>query len=754
MKLTTVSLCALGGIFPLFLLPALPGEWLVSILFVLACLLGLLRWKVAQYAGLLLLFFLWGVMAAKQSLWAGNTLPAATQETIVELTATDSMMTHAGLITHLNGHRLFPAVGIVLYNQYLPIAPCAGQRWAMTLKVRAMHGELNDGGFDSQRYALAQHQPLTGRFLQAKIVDSKCSWRARYLASLTDSLENYPWQQVILGLGMGERLLVPQEVKAIMRDTGTAHLMAISGLHIAFAALLAAALIRGVQFLLPISAIRWQHPVIGGLICAAFYAWLTGLQPPALRTVVALLVWGALKLCGRQWSGWSVWCCCLAAILVVDPVAVISQSLWLSAFAVAALLFWYQWFPCPAWPTSRAGRLLVELAHLQLGITLLLMPLQIALFHGISLTSFAANLFAVPLVTFVSVPLILAGMVVHLTGPLLLEGGLWYLADRSLAALFWALNHLPAGWINIDARWQWLVFVPWLMLPGWRFIAWRVFPGLCLATLALLSWPFWSPVRTDAWQVHMLDVGQGLAIVIARNGKALLYDTGLAWPGGDSAQQIIIPWLRWHHLQPEGIILSHEHLDHRGGLHSLQTTWPALWVRSPLGWQGHLPCYRGETWQWQGLRFSVHWPLKGDPTQGNNHSCVVKIDDGTHSILLTGDIESPAELKMLSHYWQHLSATAIQVPHHGSSTSSSLALLQRVSGNVALVSASRYNAWRLPSWKVKQRYLQQGYRWCDTPHQGQISLDFSTQGWQAISLREQILPRWYHQWFGVSDDNG
>lgn len=91
---------------------------------------------------------------------------------------------------------------------------------------------------------------------------------------------------------MGERLLVPQEVKAIMRDTGTAHLMAISGLHIAFAALLAAALIRGVQFLLPISAIRWQHPVIGGLICAAFYAWLTGLQPPALRTVVALLVWG------------------------------------------------------------------------------------------------------------------------------------------------------------------------------------------------------------------------------------------------------------------------------------------------------------------------------------------------------------------------------------------------------------------------------------------------------------------------------
>lgn len=109
---------------------------------------------------------------------------------------------------------------------------------------------------------------------------------------------------------------------------------------------------------------------------------------------------------------------------------------------------------------------------------------------------------------------------------------------------------------------------------------------------------------------------------------------------------------------------------------------------------------------------------------------------------------------MLSHYWQHLSATIIQVPHHGSNTSSSLALIQRVNGEMALASASRYNAWRLPSWKVRQRYQQQGYQWRDTPHQGQISLDFSAQGWRISSLREQILPRWYHQWFGVSGDNG
>ncbi|CBG87760.1 ComEC family protein [Citrobacter rodentium] len=754
MKLTTVSLCALGGIFPLILLPELPGSFVIVSLFALACLLSLFPHQRIQLAGLIVLFFLWGVMAAKQSLWAGNTLTAKMQDAIVEITSTDNMTTHVGRITHLQGQRLIPAVGVMLYDQYLPAAPCAGQRWAMRLKVRAVHGQLNEGRFDRQRYALAQHQPLSGRFLQASLIDRECSLRARYLASLRLTLADYPWQQVILGLGMGERLSVAKEVKAIMRDTGTAHLMAISGLHIAFTALLAAALLRGAQFLLPVSRIRWQHPLISGLLCATFYAWLTGLQPPALRTIIALAVWGALKLSGRQWSGWSVWCCCLAAIVIVDPVAILSQSLWLSAFAVAALLFWYQWFPCPGWPLPRAGRLLLQLIHLQLGITLLLLPLQIALFHGVSLTSFMANLFAVPLVTFVSVPLILAGMVAHITGPLVVESGLWFLADRSLAILFWGLEGLPHGWINVDVRWQWLTIAPWLLLIGWRFSAWRTAPGLCLALLVLLSWPLWRPQRSDAWQVHMLDVGQGLAMVIARNGKALLYDTGPAWPEGDSAQQTIIPWLRWHDLQPEGIILSHEHLDHRGGLRSLQSTWPTLWVRSPLGWRNHLPCQRGETWQWQGLRFSAHWPLKDDRRQGNNRSCVVKIDDGQHSILLTGDIESPAEQKMLSYYWRHLPATVIQVPHHGSNTSSSLALIQRVNGELALASASRYNAWRLPSWKVRQRYRRQGYQWRDTPHQGQITLDFSAQGWRVISLREQILPRWYHQWFGVPDDNG
>ena len=171
----------------------------------------------------------------------------------------------------------------------------------------------------------------------------------------------------------------------------------------------------------------------------------------------------------------------------------------------------------------------------------------------VSLTSMAANLLAVPLVTLLAVPLILTAMLVHLSGPEIVESLLWLAADRVLAVLFWGLRRLPDGWLTLDARWLWISILPWLLVMGWRFQSWRHSPALCLSVLFLLTRPFSRQPPADEWRVTMLDVGQGLAMVIERHGKALLYDTGPAWPQGDSGQQVIIPWLRWHHLQLQGL---------------------------------------------------------------------------------------------------------------------------------------------------------------------------------------------------------
>ncbi|SSW84926.1 metallo-beta-lactamase superfamily hydrolase [Klebsiella pneumoniae] len=715
MGISALSICAILAIIPLLWLPELPSPYAVWVM--VAGGLALAAWQNSRlkYAGMTLLLCAWGILAAQESVWPMQHLTTGAVQAEVELTATDGATQHQGSILSVNGKRWWASTGVTLYGNYLPQNACAGQRWTMTLRLRPAHGELNDGGYDAQRSAFARHQTLSGRFTRAEIVDGRCSLRAQYLMSLQNRLSAYRWGAVILGLGMGERLEVPREIKDLMRETGTLHLMAISGLHIALAASLVWLLARGFQFLLPSHRVHWQMPLLAGLFFAAFYAWLTGLQPPALRTIIALAVLALLRITGRQWSPWQVWSCCIAAILINDPLAVLSQSLALSAFAVAALIFWFQWLPLPDWNWTRRMRPLLNLIYLQVGMLLLLMPLQVLIFHGFSFSSVVANLFAVPLVTFVSVPLILLGMLLHL---------------------------LP------------LALLPWLSIIAWRFRAWKTVPAVCLAGSVLLTFPLWRAEKSESWTLHMLDVGQGLAMVIERQGKAILFDTGLAWPGGDSAQRLIIPWLRWHHLRPEGVILSHEHLDHAGGLASLQKAWPDIWVRSPLRRTGHRPCFRGQKWEWQGLTFTVHWPPENYPAQGNNHSCVVKVDDGEQSVLLTGDIEVQAEQAMLSHYWRHLRATLIQVPHHGSNTSSSLPLVQRVEGQIALDSAARYNAWHFPSAKVVRRYRKEGYIWHDTPHSGQISVTFSQHHWQIRRLREQTLPRWYHQWFGAPVDNG
>ena len=754
MGIPAISLCAILAIMPLLWLPVLPERHTVWVMIAGGIALAAQRHNVLKYMGIMVLFCVWGLLAAQESVWPMQHLTTGAVQAEIEITATDGATMHQGNILRVDGQRWWASTGVTLYGNYLPQKVCAGQRWAMSLRLRPVHGELNDGGYDPQRSAFARHQTLSGRFTQAKIVDENCSLRAQYLMSLQHRLSAFHWGAVMLGLGMGERLEVPREIKDLMRDTGTLHLMAISGLHIALAASIVWLLARGLQFLMPGHWIHWQIPLLAGLFFAAFYAWLTGLQPPALRTVIALAVLAALRIGARQWSPWQVWCCCIAAILISDPLAVLSQSLALSAFAVAALIFWFQWLPLPRGHRVRWLQPLLNLLYLQTGMLLLLMPLQVLIFHGFSLSSLVANLFAVPLVTFVCVPLILSGMLLHLLPLTALESALWFAADKSLGGLFWMLMRLPDGWQNVDERWQYLTLLPWLAIIGWRFHAWKSVPAVCLAGSVLLAFPHWRTVRSEGWTLHMLDVGQGLAMVIERHGKALLYDTGLAWPGGDSARQLIIPWLRWHHLQPEGVILSHEHLDHAGGLATLQKTWPTLWIRSPLGRAEHRPCFRGQRWMWEGLTFTVHWPPAGYSERGNNRSCVVKIDDGEQSALLTGDIEAQAEQTMLSHYWRHLTSTVIQVPHHGSNTSSSLPLVQRVEGRIALDSAARYNAWHFPSAKVIRRYRKEGYIWHDTPHSGQISVTFSQHRWQIQRVRDEYLPRWYHQWFGAPGDNG
>ncbi|HEY3588986.1 MAG TPA: ComEC family protein [Buttiauxella sp.] len=753
--LIRLCFCVIIGIVPLIWLPAIPKMPVIAALFIAALCIAAIPCRWMRYVAFSLLCFGWALFSARESLtpFEAWTSKPVSIEAVVD--RSDGRQKHELQIVSVEGKTIFPPVGIRVQGSYLSESVCAGQRWRMKVYLRPVHGQLNEGGFDSQRYALAQHQPLSARIIESHRMTDRCSLRAQWLSAVANATQSLPYQGVILALAFGERGGVSDEQKDLLRQSGTAHLMAISGMHISLAAMSGWLIARLLQLSFPAHRIHFRMPLLVSVIAAGIYTWLAGGNPPAMRALIGVVIWLLLRLQGRNWSGWEVWLCCIAGIVIYDPLTVLSDSFWLSALAVAALIFWYQWMPFSGRVASAKWfyRYPLALLHLQIGIMLLLMPLQIYIFHGISLSALLANLVAVPLISFAVVPMLLAGLV--LTHVPWLGECLWWLVDQLLALLFTVLSLLPDGWLDVDKRFQILSLGGWLVVIIHRLVLWRSsFLSIMVLMLSGVASEMCVEKKDNSWQIAMLDVGHGLAIAIIRQGKVFLYDTGNAWPGGDAAQQVIIPWLRWHHFSLEQVIISHEHLDHRGGLLSLQREWPNLFIRSPLRWAGHSPCFQGEQWQWQGLQFQVLWPPAQPIMKGNNGSCVVMVSDGRFRILLTGDVEAEAELAMLKRRWGILHADIIQVPHHGSRTSSGPPLLRAVSGSAALASASRYNAWHLPSGKIVQRYKSLGYRWYDTAQSGQLTIDINSDKWQINSFRAQISPRWYHQWFGVSQDNG
>lgn len=741
------------GLLPLHFMPVLIPPRIAICLVSLSLFLCFLPWSLARRLALWLLVVTWSMMEAWHLQSQINTFSQQRVTVVVRVIQwlPDSDKIRIRLMQH-QGQPVFPPLQADIYGVAIRHALdfCAGQRWQMTVQLKPVHARLNEGGFDRQRFMLASMTPLTGKVFALQALDLSCGWRARLIAYTQQQYGHLPWQAIISALAFGERQAISDETNQLLRETGIAHLMAISGLHIALAASCGWLLARGIQFFFPARWIGFRFPLMANLCVAALYVWLSGNDPPAVRTLVVLLLWSVVRLLAINCHSWQIWSWCVALILLLEPFSLFSDSFWLSAIASASLIIWYHFFPLPERLAKRRRWLLLQLLHVQVGIILLLLPVQTFLFHGISLSSLLANLWAIPVVSFVSVPLLLAGIVFSPLPTISLL--CWKMADWSLACVFIPLQQLPAGWLTIDREGEVLCLISWLLLLYWRLGCWRHSPVTALGGIVVLM-SLCSLTKKTEWRLDMLDVGHGLAIVISQHGKAVLYDTGNRWQKGDAGSHIILPWLRWQGLEPEMAILSHAHLDHTGGLQSVQDHYPAMVVRSALGQKHHLPCQQGEQWRWQQLTFRVLWPENVGGDGGNNHSCVVMVSDGRYRVLLTGDLESQAEQAMVARFRSALQADIIQVPHHGSRTSSSSLLLRTVKGTAAIASVARYNAWRLPAQQIITRYRENGFLWYDTALFGQLSVQFYPDRWQILSMRKHLLPRWYHQWFGVQRDS-
>ena len=553
-----------------------------------------------------------------------------------------------------------------------------------------------------------------------------------------------------VALVTGEQAAITRQDWRLFRDTGVAHLVSISGLHITMFAWLATAVVGALWRCMPRWCLAYPAPLAAGwagLALATAYAVFSGWGLPAQRTLGMLAVVVALRSGGLRWPWPRVGLLVLMAVVVVDPWALQQAGFWLSFVAVSVLLAGSA-TARPGW-RAQFGNLLREQGR----ISLVLAPLTVMLFGQFSLVGLVANLGAIPWVTLVVTPLAMLGV---------LWAPVWELAAWRVQALRWCLEGMGqwpgAVWHLAQAPAAYgvvaVVAAGWMAMP-WP---WRV---RCLGVPWLLPVLLWFPPRPPAGEVEVwaLDVGQGSALLVRTQQHSLLFDAGPQWSDeGDAGTQTLVPLLRAWGERLDRVVISHADSDHAGGAAAVLAAHPqALWMGSDLAqWASAIgrpwvPCQAGQSWVWDGVQFDMLHPPDSAPVQARQHragsarnarSCVLRIRSAQGAVaLLTGDVEARQEAQLLAQAVD-VRSDLLVVPHHGSRTSSSPAWVAATRPQVAVVQAGWGNRFGHPAAQVVARYQAQGSLWRNTATCGAVRWHSQQPGtagcWRAE--RTSVVP--------------
>ncbi|MGB2078356.1 MAG: DNA internalization-related competence protein ComEC/Rec2 [Vibrio sp.] len=636
--------------------------------------------------------------------------------------------------------------------------PNLGQHWQLNVKLKPVVGLKNQVGFDRERYQFSQ-----GWLKDVSVIASKhnrllsTSTHSRYrlwqtVAPFLDSTAHKPH---LATLSFGRRDFFSAQQWQDLKQTGLAHLMAISGLHIG----LAFGLGSLVGYVIRLGLYRYPSmmwlPLYTGVIFAIFYAYLAGFSLPTIRALIMCLLLTLMHRLGLNYSGLEKILLSMLLVVILQPFSFLQAGFWLSFGAILCL-----WLGAHLMPPklkqhpSKQDKLkskfwrahliqvVMKLVWYQGILTCGLAGLNLFLFQGISASSPLVNLVLVPWASLVVVPLIFLSLLASVCLPSMAQH-LWGLADKSVALLVKVAERAGFAWLELSIIWLALVSVPCLFYLLYRL---RLTPYL-IGFLAFYMAVLMPKHCTSCWQLDVFDVGHGLAVLIGKHDHWILYDTGNAWAQGSIASQVILPLFKYHGIKRlDGLIVSHQDQDHQGGMQAINNALPVGWTRT--SWQdfNNQACLSGQAWQWQGLSFEVLWPNRLVKRSYNPHSCVVRIDDGQHQVLLTGDIDAAVEYLLLNQYpASKLKADVVIVPHHGSKTSSTQAFIQTIGPKIAIASLKAQNRWGLPSPDVVKRYQQNGALWLSTAQNGQVQVLFRSNSIQVGSLRDRQSASWYRQ---------
>ena len=628
-----------------------------------------------------------------------------------------------------------PLPPLLELNDYAGREWPAGSRWQLQVRLRQAHGAANVAGFDAARWYWSEGVLATGSIGKSRQPLPAATWGPGWLDGLRQQLVARLYRTIgpgrdaalVAALALGAQQDIARPQWQALAASGLTHVVSVSGLHISLLAGLVFWLVRRLLRMWP-QCQPQRLALLAGLLAALGYALLAGFSVPTQRTVWMLAATVAALWQTRSLSAWQVWLVALTVVLLLDPFAALAAGFWLSFGLVGALIAGESGL------RARPGYWLALLGAQWRATLASLLPLA-AMFGQWPWLSPLANALGIPLVSLLLTPLALLSLLPW-RWPALAAG--W------LAHGFW----FGVDWLASGPQW-WFPALPWLLMPA------ALLGSLCLLLplarsvrlsgvlllLPLLLYRAPRPPAGELW-LEVLDVGQGLAVLLQTAQHDLLFDTG----AGD-AGRAVLPVLRARGATQPALMLSHHDADHDGAASGVIAAMPPvrLWRGQPGSVPEHAatPCRAGQSWVWDGVRFDVLWPHAATAGDDNSHSCVLRVATRRQAVLLSGDAPVAVEEELVARYGVALRSQVLLLGHHGSRTATADAWLDTVRPQLAIISAGYGNRYRHPHPEVLQRLAARGLAVWRTDRDGALQLRLG----QGLALRARRQPAyWLPPW--------
>ncbi|MFN2362329.1 MAG: DNA internalization-related competence protein ComEC/Rec2 [Marinobacter sp.] len=644
------------------------------------------------------------------------------------------------------------------------------QRSRLRVVLKRPHGSVNPVGFRYESWLYRKGFGATGtirdlapaRGLNCRLNCRYHSWRNGLVRATSERLSTARQFPLVASLLIGYRGHMEPGHWDVLKATGTIHLVAISGLHLGLIAVGAGFVCRRVLLCLPpgqLSPALFRRLVFLCVSLASLaYALAAGFSVPTRRALIMVVIAGWILLAGRRAGAFTGLLGALVLVLLSDPFSPLDQGFWLSFGAVAVLVLLFSL-------RVRQSGWLQGLLLAQLAVFVALWPILQLLGQSQVVIGFIANLFAIPWVSLVVMPVLVVGAVIMMIVPAA-NGAVISIYDLVFGVLWQGLSWLADKEVAMPSP----GLIPVLLLAGVVMLALLVpFRGFRLATACLVS--LWLTVTlvkgsgasvvnspADDAEVWVWDVGQGSSVMVRDHDRVLVYDTGPALEGVYSAvDSVLVPNLRAlgvHRI--DTLVISHGDGDHAGGLSHLFENFVVgrVVTGEPKRVAGMLPGDSGTTVE-SCAQYASHvmgslelsyWRSPGD-VKGNDASCVLTIRhnlSGTE-VVLPGDITHRAEHRYITDRRQKaVGYRVVLAPHHGSKTSSSEQWVGEMAPDLVVFSAGYRHRFGHPHADVVSRYRSAGSRLLNTATSGAVHLDFRRDG-VSITEARAGTPFWIRQ---------